>query len=126
MSKYLNDKGFQVYRCKSENEARNLIQTLPQKGEWPCFFSKSDTTGEKDFEEFHTKQEILDMDRFKNLGVVTNEPEYNEKLLNNFLNTIAEFKKSKNWNKELIVDEFSKLMPNFKYYDKGKYLDGKM
>jgi penicillin V acylase-like amidase (Ntn superfamily) len=99
---------------------------LPQKGEWPCFFSKSDTTGEKDFEEFHTKQEILDMDRFKNLGVVTNDPEYNEKLLNNFLNTIAEFKKSKNWNKELIVDEFSKLMPNFKYYDKGKYLDGKM
>lgn len=126
VSKYLNDKGFQVFRCKSENEARNLIQTLPQKGEWPCFFSKSDTTGEKDFEEFHTKQEILDMDRFKNLGVVTNEPEYNEELLNNFLNTIAEFKKSKNWNKELIVDEFSKLMPNFKYYDKGKYLDGKM
>ena len=64
-------------------------------GKWPCFFSESDTTGEKDFEEFYTDDEILDMDRFLNLGVIINKPEYNTKLLDNFVNTIAKFKQKK-------------------------------
>ena len=126
VSRYLDDKGYQIYKCKSEDEARKLIQTLPQLGKWPCFFSESDTTGEKDFEEFYTDDEILDMDRFLNLGVIINKPEYDTKLLDNFVNTIAKFKQSKNWDKKLIINEFFKLIPNFKYHDKAKYLDGKM
>ncbi len=126
VSRYLNDRGYQVYECKSEDEARDLINTLPQMGQWPCFFSKSDTTGEKDFEEFYSDNEILDMDRFVNVGVIINKLEYDEKLLNNFINTMGQLKKDKNWNKKLIINEFSKLIANFNYHDKAKYLDGKM
>jgi len=126
VSRYLNDRGYQVYECKSEDEARDLINTLPQMGQWPCFFSKSDTTGEKDFEEFYSNSETLDMDRFLNVGVIINKLEYDEKLLNNFINTIGQLKKDKNWNKKLIINEFSKLIANFNYHDKAKYLDGKM
>jgi len=124
--KYLKDKGFEPYLCNTEDEARELIKTLPEQGKWPCLFTKSDTTGEKDFEEFYTNEEVLDMDRFENLGVIKNEPEYNETQLNNFEDTIGQLKSSMNWDKKSIVNEFFKMIPRFGYHDNGKYLNGKM
>ena len=124
--KYLNDKGFEPYLCETEDEARELIKTLPEQGKWPCLFAKSDTTGEKDFEEFYTDKEVLDMDRFENLGVIKNKPEYDENQLNNFESTIKQLKSTMGWDKNSIVNEFFKMIPGFGYEDKGKYLDGKM
>jgi hypothetical protein len=66
------------------------------------------------------------MDRFENLGVIKNKPEYDESQLNNFENTMRRLKSSMVWNKKLIVDEFFKMIPKFEYHDSGKYLDGKM
>jgi FlaA1/EpsC-like NDP-sugar epimerase len=124
--KYLKDKGFEAYLCNTEDEARELVKTLPEQGKWPCFFTKSNTTGEKDFEEFYTDKEILDMDRFENFGVIKNELECDENQLNNFVDAIGQLKSSLSWDKRSIVDEFFKLIPKFKYHDKGEYLDGKM
>jgi len=124
--KYLKDKGFESYLCNTEDEARELIKTLPEQGKWPCLFTKSDTTGEKDFEEFYTDKEVLDMDRFENLGVIKNKPEYDESQLNNFESTINQLKFTMNWDKKSIVNGFFKMIPDFDYEDKGKYLDGKM
>jgi len=129
--KYLKEKGYEPYLCKDEDEARNFfikhsksnIQNLKQ---WPCLFTKSDTTGEKDFEEFFTDSETLDMDKFSNLGVIKNEANFDENLLNSFKDKINSMKKNLFWNKEEIVEEFLKLLPNFEYEDKKKYLDGKM
>jgi len=123
---YLKDKGFEPYLCNTEDEARELIKTLPEQGKWPCLFSKSDTTGEKDFEEFYTDKEFLDMDRFENLGVIKNEPDYDESQLNNFEDSINQLKSSMSWDKKSIVNEFFKMIPKFGYHDNGKYLDGKM
>jgi FlaA1/EpsC-like NDP-sugar epimerase len=124
--KYLKDKGFEPYLCNTEDEARELVKTLPEQGKWPCLFTKSDTTGEKDFEEFYTDKEVLDMSRFENLGVIKNEPKYDENQLNDFEDSIGKIKSSMGWSKKLIVDEFFKMIPNFEYHDNGKYLDGKM
>ena len=124
--KYLKDKKYDPYLCNTEDEARELIKTLPEQGKWPCFFTKSDTAGEKDFEEFYTDKEVLDMNRFKNLGVIKNEPEYNEIHLNNFVDVIGELRACMSWDKKSIVDEFFKIIPKFEYHDNGKYLDGKM
>ena len=124
--KYLEDKGFEPYLCSTEDEAREMIKTLPEQGKWPCLFTASDTTGEKDFEEFYTEKETLDMERFVNLGVIKNEPEYDENQLNNFESNISKLKSSMKWNKKEIVGEFFKMIPEFDYHDNGKYLDGKM
>ncbi|RXI39050.1 UDP-N-acetylglucosamine 4,6-dehydratase [Malaciobacter mytili] len=124
--KYLNDLGYEPYLCKDEDEARQLVKTLPSKGKWPCLFTSSDTTGEKDFEEFFTDKEVLDMTKFENLGIIKNEAIYNEKLLNDFENTIKDFKVNLSWTKEKIVKEFFKLIPDFGHKETGKYLDGKM
>ena len=124
--KYLEYIGYDAHICNSEEEARNLVTTLPEQGKWPCFFTPSDTTGEKDFEEFYTSHEKLDMDKFKNLGIIKNKPKYDESKLINFEDTLNKLKQNKSWNKKLIVNEFLKIIPEFKYVDYGKYLNGKM
>ena len=124
--KYLEVKGYKPYLCKDEDEARALAKTLPQKGKYPCLFTSSDTTGEKDFEEFFTENETLNMDKFKNLGIIKNEVDFDEKLLNSFENSIKNYKQNLSWVKEDIVKEFYKLLPNFGHKETGKYLDSKM
>lgn len=124
--KYLHLKGYAPYFCKTEDEARTLVQTLPEKGIWPCLFTPSDTTGEKDFEEFFTDNETLDMSRFDNLGVIKNDPIYSEELLNLFEEKITEMKANRKWNKEQLVELFYKMIPNFGHKETGKYLDSKM
>ena len=124
--KYLKNNGFEPYLCKTEDEARKLIKTLPEQGKWPCLFTKSNTTGEKNFEEFYTDKEILDMDRFKNLGIIKNSPEFDDEKLNYFENSMNNLKSSLSWTKPQILEQFFNLIPEFSYKDVGKYLDGKM
>jgi len=124
--KYLKELGYEPYLCESEEEARELVHTLPQEGKYPCLFTSSDTTGEKDFEEFYTDDEVLDMQKFQNIGIIKNDPLYDDMKLNLFTKTMQEFKMKLQWSKEDIVKEFFKLIPNFEYKDKKKYLDGKM
>ncbi len=124
--KYLKEKGYEPYLCKNEDEARELSKTLPAEGKWPCLFAASDTTGEKDFEEFFTDAETLDMDRFENLGIIKNEPIYDENKLNSFESTIKNLKSNLSWTKDDIVKEFFKLLPDFGHKETGKYLDAKM
>jgi FlaA1/EpsC-like NDP-sugar epimerase len=124
--KYLKQRGYDPYLCESEDEARELAKTLPIQGKWPCLFTSSDTTGEKDFEEFFTDNETLDMDRFKNLGVIKNEALYEQELLNIFEKNIVKMKHKKSWSKEQIVTLFFKMIPEFGHKETGKYLDSKM
>lgn len=124
--RYLKTCGYDPYLCKDEEEARTLAHTLPEQGQWPCLFTPSDTTGEKDFEEFFTDKETLDMDRFDNLGVIKNEAVYDQSLLTLFEQEIVKMKQNKGWKRDEIVKLFYQMIPDFGYLDKGKYLDSKM
>jgi len=124
--KYLEQRGYEPVLCDNEDEARELAKTLPEQGKWPCLFTGSDTTGEKDFEEFFTDAEVLDMQRFNNLGVIKNEAIFNSELLTEFENTIQAMRDKQAWDKQSIVDLFFKMIPDFGHKETGKYLDGKM
>ncbi|OOE68965.1 UDP-N-acetylglucosamine 4,6-dehydratase [Salinivibrio sp. ML198] len=124
--KYLEYRGYQPHLCDSEEEARALAKTLPAQGKWPCLFTESDTTGEKDFEEFFTDNETLDMARFQHLGIIKNEPHYQNALLALFEEEIGEMKRQQSWTKADIVALFFKMIPGFGHKETGKYLDGKM
>lgn len=124
--KYLEDQGYVPYHCQSEDEARILAEILPAQGKWPCLFTDSDTTGEKDFEEFFTENETLDMARFQNLGVIKNEPIFDNRALEMFTWYINDRKKTMSWNKDEIVNLFIQMIPEFGHKETGKYLDGKM
>lgn len=124
--KYLKQIGYEPYLCSTEDEARVLAVTLPAQGKWPCLFTNSDTTGEKDFEEFFTEKETLDMSIFYNLGVIKNQPIFDQHLLEEFAQYIEELKNAKRWTKEEVVILFRKMIPDFGHKETGKYLDGKM
>lgn len=123
---YLNNLGYSPYICNSEDEARQLVKTIPAENKWPCLFTKSDTTGEKDFEEFFTSNEKLDTTRFKKLGIIKNDADFDQEKLLLFEKTIQEMRVNGTWKKDEIVDLFFKMIPQFQHKETGKYLDNKM
>ena len=124
--RYIKNLGYEPYHCSTEEEARDRSDELIASKRWPCYFFKSDTSGEKDFEEFFTDKEILDMDRFQNLGVIKNEANFSSNMLDNFLEVIHKLRTQETWEKAPIVDLFNEMIPDFDHKETGKYLDGRM
>jgi FlaA1/EpsC-like NDP-sugar epimerase len=124
--RYLADLGYEAYECESEDEARDRAPELIAKKQWPCYFFSSDTTGEKDFEEFFTANEILDMKRFDSVGVIKNAPIFDDKKLKYFIDTIEAIRRQPTWDKPEIVALFNTMIPDFAHMETGKYLDGRM
>ena len=124
--RYIDNLGYEPYHCSTEEEARERSNELIASKRWPCYFFKSDTSGEKDFEEFFTDNETLDMNRFKNIGVIKNEAIFSSNMLDNFLEVIYDLRAQKNWEKSPLVDLFNEMIPDFDHKETGKYLDGRM
>jgi len=124
--KYLKELGYEPFECKTEDEARELIKTLPIEKKWPCLFSKSDTTGEKDFEEFYVDGEVLDLNSYPNLGIVKSNLSFDDSKLDSFIENIKTIKYNLVWDKHKILNEFINILPDFDHKETGKYLDSKM
>jgi FlaA1/EpsC-like NDP-sugar epimerase len=124
--RYLESLGFDPHPCETEDEARRLAPELIPNGKWPVYFFASDTTGEKDFEEFYTGDEDLDMERFETIGVIHNAPGYDPDELDGFLREIDRIRSMPVWSKEPIVNLFNRMIPDFHHKETGKYLDGRM
>ena len=125
---YLKERGYNPYECHSEKEARDKAEDLIAKKCWPCYFFTSDTTGEKDFEEFFTDKEDLDMNRFETVGVIKNQPVFDEAKLDEFMVGIDSLRERGAWTKEDIIKLYFKILPEFSHTHKetGKYLDQRM
>ena len=124
--RYLWDRGYAAFECESEDDARNRADELIAKKQWPCYFFKSDTTGEKDFEEFYTDNEDLDMERFHTVGVISNKAEFDNTKLDDFMHGINALREEGTWDKDDIVKLYFSLLPEFLHKETGKYLDQKM
>lgn len=124
--RYLEALGYEAVACETEDEARTRAEELILQRRWPCYFFASDTTGEKDFEEFFTASEALDMERFANVGIVKNRMEYDPTLLDHFSREIAALRARDLWEKGPIVDLFNRMILEFNHLDTGRYLDGRM
>ena len=124
--RYLRERGYEPYECETEDEARDRAEELIAKKQWPCYFFKSDTTGEKDFEEFFTDNEDLDMERFETVGVIKNQPDFDEAKLDDFMDGIEALRKKGTWTKDDIVKLYFGLLPEFAHKETGKYLDQRM
>jgi FlaA1/EpsC-like NDP-sugar epimerase len=123
---YLKQKGCQPMICNTEDEARGIANNGFDNNYWPCYFSKSDTTGEKDFEEFFTNNEILEMNKFKEIGIIKSVVDFEPCTLKDFEEKIRQMRESGKWNKLDIVAIFNLVLPYFEHNEKGKYLDQKM
>jgi FlaA1/EpsC-like NDP-sugar epimerase len=124
--RYLRERGYEPYECETEDEARDRAEELIANKQWPCYFFKSDTTGEKDFEEFFTDNEDLDMERFEAVGIIKNQPDFDEAKLDDFMDGIEALRNKGTWTKDDIVKLYFDLLPEFAHKETGKYLDQRM
>ena len=123
---FLHENGFEVLLCKSDEEAINKSEEL-KKGSllYPVHYSKSNTSGEKPYEEFYTDAESVDMDRMISLGVVIGKEIPNkEKVATLFERLTGAF--DKETSKEEIIAIVKEYLPSFEHIETGKSLDSKM
>ena len=124
--RYVRAQGYEPYECETESEARQRAEELIADKQWPCYFFRSDTTGEKDFEEFFTDNEDLDMKRYETVGVINNQPLFDGKKLDDFVFGIEELRGKGYWSKEEILELCHAVLPDFAHKETGKYLDQRM
>jgi len=124
--RYLRGQGYEPYECESEGEARNRAEELIANNQWPCYFFNSDTTGEKEIEEFFTNDEDLNMERFSTVGIIKNQPEFDEIKLDDFMDGIEGLRGKGAWTKYDIIKLYTGLLPDFAHKETGKYLDQRM
>lgn len=124
--RYLQALGFEPFECASEDEARSRAEELIARKCWPVYFFASDTTGEKDFEEFYTGAETLEMSRFQAIGVIKNSAVFDDAKLEHFLVTIDRLRAQPTWDKPELVDLFNHMIPEFQHKETGRYLDSRM
>lgn len=125
--KLLKEYGYEALQCESDEEAID-ISTRLEKGskKYPVHFSKSDTSGEKSYEEFYTSAEKVDLGRFQSLGVIT-EKEIPEKEKIDFLFVkLDQIFEKEGTRKEDVVCVLREYLPNFEHIETGKSLDSKM
>lgn len=124
--KYLENLGYESVRCATEDEARARVSELKALHKYPVYFFDSDTTGEKDFEEFYTDKEVLDMDRFESIGIIKNELDYDSDKLDMFTDRINSMRQKGSWSRGELITLFNEMIPNFDHKETGKFLDGRM
>lgn len=123
----LKVKGYEIDYCDSDDEAIKKAAELKRGSRiYPVHFSASDTSGEKTYEEFFTKEETVDNNRFGSLGVITGKAIPNRTVLDDLVNSLNKVFESITVQKDDIVRIIKEYLPNFEHIETGKSLDGKM
>lgn len=124
--------GYEPHICSSEEEARSRTAELISHKKWPCYFTTSNTTGEKPFEEFYTQQDLvdknmIDMNQYQHLGVLKQSAHSVERqAIAQFLTFARQAKHEKNITKSAYVQEMQKLLPSLHHVEMDQSLDEKM
>jgi FlaA1/EpsC-like NDP-sugar epimerase len=120
---FLKEYGFEPVEVKSEEEAKAFdIEGNPDK--YPIYFFKTDTSGEKTYEEFYTEDEEYDINTYDSLGYIkTIEQPISFKNVKNDFDQVFD---NPNSTKADIVSVIKKYVPDFEHIETGKHLDQKM
>ncbi len=121
--KYLNKE---IKVCKSEKEAKEMVINMSDNSSYPVYFFKTETSGEKLFEEFYTTEDNVNLNLYESIGVITNsiKPSISEMEL--MINEIETLFKRELYQKEDIIKIMNKILSNFSHIETGKSLDQKM
>lgn len=123
---FLINNGYEPFVCESEETARSRRSELIAKKKWPVFFFSSNTTGEKNVEEFSTKEERIDNTRLTSIGIVAASDYPDEHRLDQFLESIHDLRMRGNWEKKELVALFKRALPEFDHKETGRNLDNRM
>lgn len=124
---FVKAEGFNKVECSSDPEAKKFAAEMSYESEdYPVVYFKSDTTGEKAYEEFYVPGEKINMERFTALGVVEQTTRRNMEEVNAFFTDLESLFAKDDFTKAEVVQSIKKFIPNFEHEEKGKNLDQKM
>ncbi len=124
---FIKAEGFIKKECGSDVEAKQYANKMEFDSEtYPVVYFKSDTTGEKAFEEFYVPGEKINLKRFQSLGVVEETSRRSMSEVNDFFEKLEAIFSDKYFTKSQVVDAISEFIPSFEHEEKGKNLDQKM
>ena len=124
---FVKAEGFEKKEFGSDAEAKLYASDMSYEGTtYPVVYFKSDTTGEKAYEEFYVPSEKVDMNRFSALGVVEQTTRHDIAEVNAFFDCLECIFQKEDFTKAQVVEAIKEFIPNFKHEEKGKNLDSKM
>ena len=124
---FLQENGFEVLECSSDEEAIEKSEELKNGGmNYPVHYSGSNTSGEKAYEEFYTDTEIVDLNRLKALGIVTGKEIPDKRKVEVLFNELTTVFEKEETTKEEVIAIMRTYLPNFEHIETGKSLDSKM
>lgn len=124
---FVKSVGFTKKECVNDEEAKKYAAHMGcQTDSYPVVYFKSDTTGEKAYEEFYVQDEIVEMNRFVALGVVEQSSRHTLDEVNGFFQTMEDIFAHDDFTKAQVVNAIKQFIPNFQHEEKGKSLDQKM
>lgn len=121
----LKELGFEPVILDSDQKARESIHMI-REGKYPVFVFKTDTSGEKLYEEFYTEEESFDLSKFNALGVISKEPIYSTRQFGDIFMELNNLLNKEDLQKSEIVDWLKKYIPEFDHIETGMGLDKKM
>lgn len=124
--KFIEAMGYEKYQCSSDDEARRYAADHLPGPKYPVYYSASDTTGEKDCEEFFVEGESTDMTRFVSLGVITGTDNKDAEAVNALIRRLETLFADRTFTKADVVRVLEEYLPNFTHEEKGRNLDDKM
>ena len=125
--KFVADLGAEKQEFSNDEDAKRFANEMAfGSKKYPVVYFKSDTTGEKAYEEFFVPGEKLDMKRFKSLGVIEEVKKRPMREIDNFFAEMEQIFAKADFTKEDVVKAIKKFIPNFEHEEKGKNLDQKM
>ena len=124
---FIKAEGFSKIECDTDSEAKRYAASMNfGSDKYPVVYFKSDTTGEKAYEEFYVPGEKINLERFSALGVVEETPRKNMEQVNVFFDELEDLFSKNDFTKAQVVDAIRTFIPNFEHEEKGKNLDQKM
>jgi len=125
--RFIEEIGYQVDLCNSETEAKEKAVALKQESNvYPVYYFKTNTSGEKLFEEFYAEKDVVQLDNFHSLGVIKNSIKRDREDIDKMINELKGSMSSGNVSKAKIVEMISKFIPDFAHIETGVGLDQKM
>jgi FlaA1/EpsC-like NDP-sugar epimerase len=121
----LHEMGYEPRIFDSEQEARSNMQ-LVEKNEYPVYVFKTDTSGEKLYEEFYTDDEVYTLDKFNALGFISKKPTYSTQQFDGIINELKTVLDQPETVKADIVAWLKKYITEFDHIETGLGLDKKM
>ena len=124
---FVKAEGFRKVECRNDSEARKFAADMSYESEdYPVVYFKSDTTGEKAYEEFYVPGERISLDRFHALGVIEESARRTMDEVNAFFTGLEALFAEEDFTKAQVVNAIRQFIPNFEHEEKGKNLDQKM